>query len=434
MKDRTARIIMMFSLIFFGSPWKCASASDYCVQNDFYVSVWEDFKGDSQYQVDDYLFLDVYRAFKTLDFHSEMRVTNDFNMTEAEEAQLTLAYLTANRLFGHWNIAAGRQFFYQGFDGYITDGLLVEYWHTNELQCTLHFGAPFNAESQTIEPESILVYGINLEANNFSDPGIFPFKISAQLERRDNQDWDELDQTLIGLEALVELPLGLLYPDIYADVEYEGENNRLRRVKIGSQFYPTALLSCRLEGERYDPDTLKLSSQSGKFFQEEIVNLFSHSEITSGSFALDYIFPKGRNFSLRYSLQRYLESLYDETFGHGIDLYFMAFSHPRNAVTMGCGYYGRMISDDQLHMGIVRVAAKPSPATRLSLLAEVGMLNTPVWDNEAVLHLRGAFDYYPRSNLQTSLLLEESSNPYFHSDFRAIIFFRLLLGQGSVKR
>ena len=33
-------------------------------------------------------------GFETLDLHSEMRVTNDSNLTEAEDAKLTLAYLT----------------------------------------------------------------------------------------------------------------------------------------------------------------------------------------------------------------------------------------------------------------------------------------------------------------------------------------------------
>lgn len=430
---RTLRLLAGLAALCCGGAAAPARAAELGALEEFHVSVREAFDRTTKCQVDNYVSIDAYRILGKVDFHSQFLVTNDFNLTDAAEAQLTLAYLNAEGLLGHWDLSAGRQFFSHGFDAYIGDGVRVRYRHTDALQASLHVEAPFDAESQPIEDEPILVYGGDVRLEIFDETRPVPLRVSAQVERRDHLDDGPLDQILLGAEAFARFSFAQ-DTELYADVEYEIEEGRLRRVQAGSRIYPLPRLVCNLEVERFDPDRRFPLQQAASFFQDTITNLFARSAVVSGSFVLDLALPAGRDLSAGYSVHAYTRGRERDTFGHNVNLFFDFLSLPACEARAGCGYSGIIAGGDSVHLGVLRAGVAPFGSAWLGLLAESGVLDSVDWRNEWILHLRATFRFVPFPNLETSLVLEENRNPYFDTDFRAILFCKLLLGDGSLFR
>jgi len=410
-----------------------AFSTEVGVLNEFHVSVREAFDRSTECLVDNYVSIDTYRLLDKVDFHSQFLVTNDFNLTGAAEAQLTLAYVDAQDLLGHWDLSAGRQFFSDGFDAYLGDGIRVRYRHTDALACSLHLEVPFDAESQPILDEPILVYGADLEAGILGEESPVPLRVSAQVERRDNLEAAELNQILLGAEACARLSFAQ-DTELYADVEYEIEDARLRRVRGGSRIYPLPRMVCNLEVERYDPDRRFPLAQAESFFQDTITNLFARSPVVSGSAVADLALPEDLDLTVGYALHAYTRGRDAATYGNSVNLFLDFLSIPEYEARAGCGYSGILVGQDYVHLGVFRAGAEPFSRAWLGLLAESGVLNSVDWRNEWILHLRATFRFVPLPNLQASLVLEENRNPYFDSDFRAILFCNLLVGNGSMFR
>jgi hypothetical protein len=184
-----------------------------------------------------------------------------------------------------------------------------------------------------------------------------------------------------------------------------------------------------LEGRRYDPDKRKVNDQVTEFLSDAIVNYFSGSEVWSGTAALSYSLPRGREVFVSYSGQWYERRSGDRAFGQGADIFFTFFSIPSKGAVVGAGYSGHIVEQDQIHLGIIRASAAPAPRMEMRFLSEAGILNTRSWNDDFVLHLRGSLLYSLRPNLQVSLGLEENRNPYFDSDLRGMVFVRYFWNQ-----
>lgn len=396
------------------------SSGEYEAINDFHLSVREAFNSEYAFQVDNYVSLDAYRVFDRVDFHVALLFTNDLNLTGRAAAQLTLAYLSAEQLLGSVDLEAGRQFFAQGFDGYVGDGVKVGFAPMDFLRCFLHAALPFDAESEAIDDVDRVVYGGAVELGGYGTP--FPVRASFQAERREALGGALEAQTLLGLEAVAEMPWAW-GGDVYADVEYQTESSRLRRVKAGSLFYPSPSLSCRLEAERFDPDPTSFVDLKDDYFQDTITNLFTRSAVTGGSLALTYHFGGTRALRLRYTGQYYTQRVQDDdALGNGVDLYVSGLAIPALRAVAGCGYSGRFVDGDTLHLGIGSLEARPFDRTVLTCRAESGVIRTRDWGDELVLYLRMSVRYRLLSSLNVSVALEENRNPYFDSDFRGMLF------------
>ena len=316
-----------------------APAWEYGLLNDFHFSVRDELSEEGKFQIDNYCAMDVYRIGGKLDFHSAFLITNDLNLLDREAVQLTLAYLSLDRLAGRFSMRAGRQFFTEGFDAFIGDGVHVEYRTSPWLQVSLHFGVPFDAESEAIDDEPMLVYGMGLETTVWGKDSLVPLTLLAHVERRDRTDVDGLDQTLLGLKAAAELSRPI-ESDLYAELQYEAEENRMRGIRFGSRLYFTPRLVCRLEGKRYDPDKRKVKDQVTEFLSDAIVNYFSGSEVWSGTAAMSYSLPRGREVILSYSGQWYERRNGDKTFGQGADFFFTFLSIPSKGAACRSRVFG----------------------------------------------------------------------------------------------
>jgi len=400
--------------------------------DDLHFSVREEFNHDTKFQVDNFYSMDAYRVLGSVDFHSDLRVTNDLNLLDEEALQLTLAYVTVDRLWGHLNIVGGRQLFTEGFGQVLGDGIRLQYQVSPMVKCAFHFGVPFDAESEAIEDEPVRMYGLTMDMTGLGQATPFPVKLSAQVERREHTVSDGLTQTLLGLEALSELSWHI-DADLYTDLEYETQDSRMRRVRFGTQLYPTPQLFVRVEGERYEPEKRHLNQHTIQYLQDEIMNYFARSAITSGRIALTYLMPKNRNLVCSYSGQGYTSREGGETFGNGVDLFFTFLTIPSRDASLGCGYSGRFVEGDYIHLGIVRSQTSLFPMTSLALLVESGVLNNLLWEDELVLHARATLRFQPYRNLEVSGILEENRNPYFDSDLRGMMFIRYLWA-GQVRK
>ncbi len=410
-----------------------AFSMDYGLSNDFQASMKEEFNRDRTYQIDNFLSLDAYRILGAINFHSQLLIPNDFNLSDSPEAQLTLVYLEAERLLGRWDLTAGRQFCSHGFNAYIGDGIQVQYHYNDSLKGKLHVEVPFDAENETITNEPILVFGASLEADIFGTTSKIPLRISTQIERVEYMKTSGADQILVGTEALAR-PFFLLDSDLFMDIEYETEDKRLQRIKAGARFYPSPMLSCNLEVERFDPDRRPAVRSDGSFFHDTITGLFSRSEIIGGTMAMEYAFSKNRELHLTYAIHRYHTERNQETYGHKIGSFLTVLSLPRNNGLIDLGYSGLIADDDNINLGILRMGIDPFSFGHLSLLIESGVLNKYDWRNEWILHVQTIFRFFPITNLETSFIFEENHNPYFDSDFRVIALCRLLLENGRARR
>ena len=405
-----------------------AACFEYGFLNDFHFSVREELDNERSFQIDNYYALDAYRLLGRVDFHSGFLVTNDLALLDTEAAQLTLAYLDIENLLGPLGLNAGRQFFAQGFDAFLGDGVIARYRVNEDLQFKAHFAVPFDAESEAIDNEPMRVYGFSVTAGQRGRSWPAPFQVTGQVERRDRTDAGDLDQTLIGLETSTELAWPL-ESDVFADLEYEAQDSRMRRAKIGSQLYLSPVLVCRLEGERFEPEQRDLRKQFRAFLQEAITNYFSSSEVWSGSVAVTYDLPEGRELRVSYSGQWYTRRSGDRTFGNGVDGLLTLLRMPSLDGSLGAGYSGRIVERDSIHLGVLRADAAVFPSLRVSLLTESGIMDNRRWRDEFVLHARGTLRYLFRPNLEVSLILEENKNPYFESDLRTMAFVRYFWGR-----
>jgi hypothetical protein len=187
-----------------------------------------------------------------------------------------------------------------------------------------------------------------------------------------------------------------------------------------------------VEGDRYDPDERRLEKQFEQDFQDAILDAFSRSEVMTGRASLTYTLPRGREVRIGYGLQRYIQRSGSQMLGHEADCYLTVLSVPSVGFLLGGGYLGRIAQEDSVHLGILRAVLSPLPHLRAQLLAQAGILNTVIWEDQFVLHIRGSVAYEFRPNLELSVLLEENQNPYFASDLRAMTFVRYFWG-GRVK-
>jgi len=422
--------VAVFLLV--GGAGQKVGAWEYALLDDFHFSARKELSGERKYQVDNYYAMDVYRLFGTMDFHSSFLITNDLNLLDAEAIQLTLAYVSLERLKGHLHIDAGRRFFSRGFDAFVGDGVLARYQYGKSLQFSAHFAFPFDAENQAIKDEPMHVYGFSVDLLPPKEGMRVPCKVSAQLERREWSDAEGLDQTLLGLEAGAELNWPV-ENDVYSDLEYEAENSRFRRVRLGTQFFLSPFLTINVEGERYEAETRKLQEQFREFLQDAIMSYFARSELWSGSVALAYSLPKNRDLSITYSGQRYVRRSGEIAYGNGVDLFMTFLSVPSLSASLGGGYSGRIAGGDYVHLGILRTNASLSPLVRVNVLCESGVLNNREWKDVFVLHVRGGLEYRPRPNLEVSVLFEENKNPYFGSDLRGMTFVRYFWGRREGK-
>jgi len=421
-----AALTVFFTVLFLGRE-EPAQSWEYGFRDDFHFSVRKELTGERKFQIDDYVFLDAHNLFGAVDFHSGFLVTNDLNLLDAEAIQLNLAYLSIERFRERLSLDVGRQFFSPRFDAFLGDGVVARYRPARPLQVSSYFARPFNAESQAIDQEPVYVYGLGLDYAVREEGVAVPFQVSAHVERRDPEEPGALEQLLLGFEGLAQLGWPLA-SDLYADLEYETEDSRLRKAKLGSALYLTPMLACRLEGERYDPDRRLLNQQSQTFFQDAILNAFSRSEVVSGRAALTYWLPKGREIRVSYALQRYLRNGGGRLLGHEADCFLTFLSIPSIDFLLGAGYLARVAQDKSVHLGTFRVSASPLPRVSARLLVESGILNTADWRDRFILHVRGTLAYAPRPNLEVSLHLEENRIPYFDSDFRAMTFVRYFWG------
>ncbi len=423
MKRRAGRILTVLALFLLDGTWHAGASWEYALLNDLHFSVREELSGETEFQIDNYYDMDVYQLWGTVDFHSAFLVTNDLNLLDREAVQLTLAYLNFDSLWGRCNMRAGRQFFADTFDAFLGDGLFVEYKISPLLQVSMHFAVPFNAESEAIDNEPMLVYGFGLETNGWGRDSSIPFKLSASVERRDRTDVGGLDQTLLGFEALA----GVSSPiesDFFAALQYEIEESQMRGIRFGSRLYISPMLVCLLEAERYDPDKRNLEEQVTQFLSDAIVNYFSESAVWRAGAALSYSLQGGREVSVSYSAQTYDRRSGEGNFGQGVDCFFTFLRIPSMAVSVGAGYSGRITEADSIHLGVLRASAIPAPRMRVSVLCESGILDTRSWDNEFVLHVRALLEYSPWPNLSISSGLEGNRNPYFNHDIRGMLFVR----------
>jgi len=427
-RERFARrgagwVIAVLALLLLPGVWHRADSWEYGLLNDFHFSVREELSGEEEFQIDNYYDMDVYRIWGAVDFHSAFLVTNDLNLLDREAVQLTLAYLSVDRLSGRFNVRAGRQFFAESYDVFLGDGVFVEYASHPRLQLSAHFAVPFNAESEAIDNEPMLVYGFGLETNGRGWSSSVPFRLSANLERRERTDAEGLNQTLLGLDAVAELGIPL-ETDIYAALQYETEASRMRGVRFGSRLYLSPMLVCLLEAERYEPDGRELEKQITEYLSDAIVNYFSGSEVWRGRVALSYSLPEGRDVNVTYSGQSYDRRSGDRAFGQGVDCLFTFLRVPSVAASVGAGYSGRIMEKDSIHLGVLRASANLAPRMQSTLLAESGILNTRSWEDAFVLHLRAMLGYSPWPNLTISSGLEGNRNPYFRYDIRGMVFVR----------
>ena len=164
---KAMRSLFSLFLWLFGVLTWPAAAINYGAADDLTISLRDELHEGQTWQIDNLLSLDAYGIGDKIDFHSQFLVTNDFSLTDSQEAQLTLAYLTATGLRDHWDIAIGRQFFSHGFDAYLGDGLLVQYHYRNRLACLVHLEAPFDGEKEMFSSEPLLVYGANIALSLF---------------------------------------------------------------------------------------------------------------------------------------------------------------------------------------------------------------------------------------------------------------------------
>jgi len=277
-KKPAGLILTVFALILLDGTWHARASWEYALLNDFRFSVREELSGEREFQIDNYYDMDVYRIWGAMDFHSAFLVTNDLNLLDAEAIQLTLAYLNVDHLWSRFNMRAGRQFFAQTFDAFLGDGLFIEYANNPLFKVSMHFAVPFNAESEAIDVEPMLVYGLGVETRGGGRNALLPFKISANLERRDRTDVEGLDQTLLGLEALAELS-SPIESDLSAAFQYETEAGQMRGMRFGSRLYFSPMLAGLLEAERYDSDKRNREEQVTEFLSDAIVNYFSESAV-----------------------------------------------------------------------------------------------------------------------------------------------------------
>jgi len=276
------------------------------------------------------------------------------------------------------------------------------------------------------------MYGFTMDVTGLGKGTSFPVNVSAQVERREHTRFSGLDQTLLGLEAMSEFSWPI-DADLYTDLEYEAQDSRMRRVKFGSQLYPTPQLFLRVEGERYEPEKRYLKRQTIEFLEDEIMNYFARSEVLSGRVALTYLLPEHRDVKCTYSIQRYIRGDGDEALGNGIDLLFTFLTIPSRDATIGCGYSGRIVDGDYIHLGVLRSETYLFRYTTLNLLIESGILRTRTWKDDLVLSARATLRVQPYRNLEVSCILEENRNPYFDSDLRGMMFIRYFWG-GQVKK
>jgi hypothetical protein len=400
-----------------------APAWEYGLLNDLHFSVREELNGEEAFQIDNYYDMDVYRIGGAVDFHSAFLVTNDLNLLDREAVQLTLAYVSVDRLSGRFNMRAGRQFFAESFDAFLGDGVFAAYAVNPLLQVSVHFGVPFNAESEAIDDEPMLIYGFGLETTGWGKDSLVPLRLSATVERRDRTDVEGLDQTLLGLEAAAEIS-SLIESDVFAALQYEVEVSQMRGIRFGSRLYLSPMLVCLLEAERYDPDQRELEKQVTEFLSDAIVDYFSGSAVWRGSAALTYSLPEGREVSVSYSGQSYDRRSGESVFGQGVDCFFTFLRIPSAGASVGAGYSGRVVEEDSIHVGVLRASAAPAPRMQMTLLAQAGVLNTHSWEDQFVLHVRAMLGYSPRPNLTISSGLEGNRNPYFRYDIRGMVFVR----------
>lgn len=423
MRMWAGRILAVLALLLLHGVWHRAGSWEYGLLNDFHFSVREELSGEEEFQIDNYYDMDVYRIGGAVDFHSAFLVTNDLNLLDREAVQLTLAYLSVDRLSGLFNVRAGRQFFAKSYDAFLGDGLFVEYASNPLVQVSVHFAVPFNAESEAIDNEPMFVYGFGLETTGRGWKSPVPFKLSANLERRERTDVDGLDQTLVGLDAVAELGIPL-ESDVYAALQYETEASQMRGVRFGSRLYLSPMLVCLLEAERYDPDERELEKQVTEFLSDAIVNYFAGSSVWRGRAGVSYSLREGRELSVSYSGQSYDRRSGDRAFGQGVDCFFTFLRVPSVAASFGAGYSGRIMEDDSIHLGVLRASANLAPRVQSTLLAESGILNTRSWQDAFVLHVRALLGYSPWPNLTISSGLEGNRNPYFRYDIRGMVFVR----------
>jgi hypothetical protein len=419
----TGTLFLVFLAFLVDGTWHSAPPWEYGLLDDFHFSVREELGGEREFQIDNYYAMDVYRIGGTLDFHSAFLVTNDLNLLDREAVQLTLAYLDVDRLLGRFNMRAGRQFFAEGFDPFIGDGVFAEVAAGPLFHVSARFAVPFDAESEAIDDEPMFVYGLGLKTTQWGKGSFAPFTLGAHVERRDRTDLDGLDQTLLGFDALAEVAIPI-ESDVYAALEYEAEDSRMRGIRFGSRLYVSPMLTCLLQAERYDPDTRDLKKQVTEFLSDTIVNYFSGSAVWRGDVALIYSLPKGREVKVSYSPQSYDRRNGDGIFGQGVDCFFTFLSVPSVSGSVGAGYAGRIVEERSIHLGVVRASATLAPQMQMTFLSESGILNTRSWEDEWVLHLRALLGYSPRPNLTISSGVEGNRNPYFRYDIRGMVFVR----------
>jgi hypothetical protein len=431
-KLRFGRIVVFLSVLLLADGmWHTAPPWEYGLLNDFHFSLREELGDEEAFQIDNYYSMDVYRMAGKVDFHSAFLVTNDLNLLDREAIQLTLAYLSVERLLGKLDMRAGRQLFAESFDAFLGDGLQAKVRVSPLVNVSLHVAAPFDAESEAIDDEPMLVYGIGLETPGWGSHSRLPLTLAASVERRDRTNVDGLDQTLVGLKAAAELR-SPVESDLYAAVQYEAEDSRMRGVRLGSRLYLTPRLVCHLEGKRYDPDQRQLKQQVDQFLSDAIVNYFSGSEVWSARAALSYSLPRGRELTVSYSGQWHDRRNGKSAFGQGPDCFFTFLSAPSIEGKAGAGYSGRIFEQDSIHLVTLRGSAIPLPRLEMRFSAESGMMNTRSWQDYFVLHVRGQVEYSARPNLRISLAVEENRNPYFNSDLRGMMFLRYFW-EGGVK-
>lgn len=405
-----------------GSGGGSAHAFEYGFLTDMHLSIRDELSPGESFQLDNYYALDAYRVRGFLDFHSSFRITNDLNFHDAEAAQLTMAYVKAERLLDRWGVSAGRQFFLDGFGAFLGDGLRVDLQDPSGIGGSLLVCMPFDVENEEIRTEPLRAYGGAVRYRALILAGV-PVKTALQIVRRDYTDEDIPDQTLIGTETSV----GLSWPvesDLYGDLEIELDDSRVRRAKIGALVYLTPRVSIRAEGERYEPEQRYFRRQSTAFLQDTIMKYFARGEVATGKFAVEVNTGATGIVTMSYSGQRYFSADHEEVFGHLIDLYAERMVSRRGALTLGAGYAGRVANEDYIHLLRLRAGTRPDATLGIDLLAEAGILSNRFWDREPVAHLRGAIRSTPRPNVEISLVLEENVNPYFDSDLRGILLLR----------
>lgn len=422
-KRRVGRILTILALFLLLGTRHAEGSWEYALLNDFHFSVREELGGKTKFQIDNYYDMDVYGIGGAVDFHSAFLVTNDLNLLDREAVQLTLAYLNVDSLWERIDMRAGRQFFVKTFDAFLGDGLFVEYEVNPLLRVSTHFAVPFNAESEAIDVEPMLVYGFGLETGGRGRKALVPFRLSANVERRDRTDVDGLDQTLLGLEALTELS-SPVESDLYAAFQYEAEEGRMRGMRFGSRLYLSSMLVCLLEAERYDPDKRNLEEQITQFLSDAIVNYFSEAAVWRVGASLNYSLRGGRDLSVSYSAMTHDRRSGEGSVGHGVDCFFTFLHIPSLAASLGAGYSGRIVQGDSVHLGSVRASVAPAPRMELNVLCESGILDTRSWESQFVLHMRALLEYSPWPNLRVSSGLEGNRNPYFSHDIRGMFFIR----------